>query len=123
MACLNEMERASLKEARYRRIDECIKTGKPGRMGKYLKTIDGRLVVNEQAVLEAEATDGLYAIFCSRKDMKKEEVIRAYFKKDVVEKAFRCLKSVLGLGPIRHWLDQGVEGTYSCATWPTSSCR
>lgn len=108
--CLNESERVSLKETRYKRIDECLKTGKPGKLGKYLKVVGGRLVVDEKAVLEAESKDSLYAIFCSRRDLRKDEIIRAYFEKDVVERAFRCLKSVLGLGPIRSWLDQSVAG-------------
>ena len=110
VVCLNEAERVSLKETRYRRIDECLKTGEPGKMGKYLKVVGGRLVVDEEAVLEAESKDGLYAIFCSWGNLERDEVIKAYFEKDVVEKAFRCLKSMLGLGPIRSWLDQSVMG-------------
>jgi transposase len=110
VVCLNEAERVSLKESRYRRLDECLRMGKPGKMGKYLKVVGGQLAVDEDAVLEAEATDGLYAIFCSQRDLGKEEIIKAYFERGVVERAFKCLKSVLGLGPIRSWLDQSVMG-------------
>ncbi len=31
-------------------------------------------------------------------------MIRLYFDKDVVEKAFRCIKGITQLRPIRHWL-------------------
>lgn len=34
----------------------------------------------------------------------KEEMVRLYFDKDIVEKAFRCLKGITQLRPIRHWL-------------------
>jgi transposase len=34
----------------------------------------------------------------------KEEMVRLYFDKDVVEKAFRSLKGITKLRPIRHWL-------------------
>jgi hypothetical protein len=56
IVCLNETERVSLKEGRYRRLDECLEIGKSRRMGKYLKVVGGQLVVDEGAVLEAKAT-------------------------------------------------------------------
>ena len=34
--------------------------------------------------------------------------MRLYFDKDLVEKAFRTLKGVVKLQPIRHWLSQRV---------------
>jgi len=37
------------------------------------------------------------------------EVVRRYFEKDVVERAFKCLKGVLGLRPVRVWLCSHVE--------------
>ena len=40
--------------------------------------------------------------------MDKGELVRLYFDKDIVEKAFRSLKGVIKLQPIRHWLSQRV---------------
>ena len=31
-------------------------------------------------------------------------MVRLYFDKDVVEKAFRCIKGITQVQPIRHWL-------------------
>jgi len=43
------------------------------------------------------------AIFTTA-SLSKEEMVRIYFDKDVVEKAFRNLKGITKLRPIRHWL-------------------
>ena len=40
--------------------------------------------------------------------LEKAEVVQLYFDKDLVEKAFRALKGVVKLQPIRHWLAQRV---------------
>ena len=37
-------------------------------------------------------------------------MVQLYFDKDVVEKAFRTLKGVTNLRPIRHWLYNRVTG-------------
>lgn len=55
------------------------------------------------------STLGCYAIFCSKKEMSEEEIVKRYFEKDLIEKTFRSLKSVLGLGPIRSWLEGKVN--------------
>jgi transposase len=34
--------------------------------------------------------------------------VHTYFDKDVIEKAFRSIKGVVGLQPIRHWLARRV---------------
>jgi transposase len=35
-------------------------------------------------------------------------MVKIYFDKDVVEKAFQSLKGVVGIQPIRHWLADRV---------------
>lgn len=64
--------------------------------------------INETQVLAAQKHDGYSMMFCT-KDLPVEEIVRPYFEKDKIEKAFRSLKSVLGLRPIRHWLEDRVK--------------
>ncbi|MBI4980350.1 IS1634 family transposase [Candidatus Woesearchaeota archaeon] len=64
--------------------------------------------VNETAIREAQQYDGCSVIF-STKNLVIAEIVKAYFEKDKVEKAFRSMKSVLGLKPIKHWLEERVK--------------
>jgi transposase len=59
--------------------------------------------INKTALEEAEEFDGYSCLFTTKK-LSKEEIVRLYFDKDVVEKAFRCIKGITQLRPIRHWL-------------------
>jgi transposase len=63
--------------------------------------------------VEAEAAlDGIYVIRTSvgRKDLKAPEAVRAYKRLSVVERAFRCLKTVdLKVRPIYHRLEGRVR--------------
>lgn len=61
----------------------------------------GEVLVN--VLDQAEEFDGYSCIFSTRR-RPKAELVRLYFDKDVVEKAFRSLKGVIKLQPIRHWL-------------------
>jgi transposase len=42
-------------------------------------------------------------------DLKDDEVVRKYFEKDIVERAFKQMKGVLSLRPVRVWLRSHVE--------------
>ena len=42
------------------------------------------------------------------KDLQKE-VVKIYFGKDLVEKAFRTLKGITQIRPVRHWLEERVK--------------
>ncbi|MGK5086004.1 hypothetical protein WDW86_00455, partial [Bdellovibrionota bacterium FG-2] len=67
---------------------------------------DGR-VLNSR--LENEKRfDGISFIFTTS-NLSIEDVVKAYFDKDVVEKCFQSLKGVIQLRPIRHWLYNRVE--------------
>ena len=60
---------------------------------------------------KAEEFDGYSCIFCPLKRYTNgKEMIQLYFDKDVVEKAFRTLKGITNLRPIRHWLYDRVHG-------------
>lgn len=103
--CYNERLERDVRESRYDEIafaQEQLKHGKRIKDGmeKFFGS-DGRLLANRLA--EAEECDGYSCIFTTAK-LSTEEMIRLYFNKDLVEKAFQSLKGVIKLQPIRHWL-------------------
>jgi len=108
--CFNEEKARMNKE---KRIDQIHKTQElvrkrkpvPDGMKKYF---NADFSINEEAVHEARKYDGCSVIF-STKNLPVEEIIKPYFEKDRVEKAFRSMKSILGLKPIKHWLEERVR--------------
>ena len=56
-----------------------------------------------------ERYDGVSAIF-STPDLSAEEMIKAYFEKDKVEKSFLCLKRLIEMDKVRFWLANRVRG-------------
>lgn len=108
--CSNEKERALLKELRYDEIEDAIQRTAKGvqikeRLRKYVN--NGR--INKGEVAKAETTDGLYALFSTNSFLSTKEIVKTYFEKDRVEKAFKCLKGMIELRPIRHWLSGRVR--------------
>jgi transposase len=103
--CFNDRLRRDIRESRYDEIayaQELLQDGKvikPG-MEKFFGS-DGRLLMGR--VQKAEEFDGYSCIFTTAR-LSKEEMVRLYFEKDLVEKAFQSLKGVIKLRPIRHWL-------------------
>ncbi|MDO9714442.1 IS1634 family transposase [Paracraurococcus lichenis] len=67
----------------------------------------------KQDVIDAEAaTDGLYVVRTSLETDRLDDAttVRSYKSLALVERAFRCLKSVdLQLRPVRHWLPERVR--------------
>lgn len=53
---------------------------------------------------------GWYGIYSTDPSLGAEEIAMRYFERDLIEKSFRSLKSVLGLGPLRHWLEDKING-------------
>jgi transposase len=112
--CFNERQQLDLRESRYDEIEQarqlladgkCIKTG----MAKYFTNTG----VIKQAVLAKEGEfDGVTCLFSTAR-LSKEEMIRFYFDKDLVEKAFHTLKGITRLRPIRHWLYNRVTAHVS----------
>jgi transposase len=105
VVCFNEQQQRELRESRY---DEILQAQKLVREKKAIKkglekyvSADGSL--RSEAIQEAEEFDGYSCLFSSI-DLPEEEMVRLYFDKDVVEKAFRTLKGITRLRPIRHWL-------------------
>ncbi len=103
--CFNERKKTDLKESRYDELEEAqyrlvegkvIKTGLEELLLKNGQIIPSRLA-------EEEALDGYSFIFTTA-SLSPTEMVRLYFDKDLVEKAFQSLKGVVRLRPIRHWL-------------------
>lgn len=108
--CFNERLQRDLRESRR---DEVLyaqkllaqhKSIKPG-VERFFDP-QGRLRASELAT--AEEFDGYSCIFCTRR-LPEDRMLSLYFNKDIVEKAFRSLKGITQLRPIRHWLAERVH--------------
>jgi transposase len=103
--CFNKQQRNDLKESRYDELDyaqqllQQKKPIKPG-LGKFF---NDRGEVIPSKLREAEEFDGYSCIFTTDQ-LTCKEMVRMYFDKDLVEKAFQGLKGIIRLRPIRHWL-------------------
>jgi len=109
IVCFNEETARLNKEKRIDNIykaKELIKQNKPISEGikKYFKENE----INEKSLFDAQKYDG-YSVLFTTKDLEIEKIVRHYFEKDKVEKAFRSLKSILGLQPIKHWIEERVK--------------
>jgi transposase len=107
--CFNARQQVDLRDARREAIvyaQSRLQEGKTIKAGleKYF-TPYGK--VNSKVLDRAEEFDGYSCIFSTR-PLAKDHLVRLYFDKDLVEKAFRSLKGVVKLQPIRHWLSQRV---------------
>ena len=107
--CYNDRKRLEIRESRYDEItnaQESIKKNKSIKRGleKYL-TPKGRIRKNE--IEKNEEFDGYSCIF-STKNIPNHEIVKLYYDKDLVERAFKTLKGITNLRPIRHWLYKRV---------------
>jgi hypothetical protein len=74
----------------------------------------------EEIAAEA-ALDGIYVVRTSLPATVLDDptTVRSYKSLSLVERAFRCLKSVdLQIRPVYHWLADRVPPTCFCACWP-----
>jgi len=67
---------------------------------------DGR--INKHAVDRAERYDGLSFLFTDAK-LNRQDCLKFYFDKDLVERCFRAEKSVLKLRPINFSTDKNIK--------------
>lgn len=74
----------------------------------YLKKYFNNNSIDEIKIKNELEFEGYFVLF-STKDIAIEKIVRQYFDKDKIEKAFRCLKSSLGIRPIKHWLEERVK--------------
>jgi transposase len=108
--CFNEQQRKDLRESRYDELlnaQPLVKKGKPIKrgLGKFFSKSG---TIKKSVVAESEEFDGYSCIFCT-KSLSKQEMVVLYFDKDLVEKAFRTIKGITRLQPIRHWLYNRVK--------------
>ncbi len=61
----------------------------------------------------ARRLDGRSLLFCTDTSMSGRDIVRTYFQKDRVEKAFRHLKGDASLSPVRYQLPSRVEAYLS----------
>ena len=107
--CFNEQQRKDLRESRYDEIEYAqVLLAKGQRIKAGLERFfDKRGQLQKTVLVEAEEFDGYSCIFSTR-DLSKDDIVRLYFDKDLIEKAFRTLKGVTRLQPVRHWLYKRV---------------
>lgn len=108
--CFNEEKARATKE---RRIDEVYKAQEKLSEGKEIseglkKYFDEKNNIDEREILNSQKYDG-YSIIFSTQELPINQIVKPYFEKDKVEKAFRSMKSILGLRPIKHWLEERVK--------------
>jgi transposase len=109
--CYNEQQAKDLRESRYDEIlnaQEILTHSKKPIKHGLEKYFDKNGTLIESALTKAQEFDGYSCLFTTKK-FSKEEMIYVYFDKDVIEKAFRTLKGVTSLQPIRHWLHNRVN--------------
>jgi transposase len=92
----------------------------------YTKTFDylgGKLIViynpslevlkRDKMIADKEKGEGIkyvgYSLVYHNTDFTEASVVKKYFEKDIVERAFKTLKGPLSLRPIRVWLRRHVE--------------
>lgn len=108
--CFNEEKARINKEKRIDQINKAkalLQQKKPISEG-ISKFFRDDFTINESAIREAQKYDG-YSVIFSTKKLSIDEIVKPYFEKDKVEKAFRSMKSILGLKPIKHWLEERVK--------------
>lgn len=108
--CLNERRQ---REGRESRRDEVLCAQKLLAQGKSIKpglerffNGDGQLLPDQLAA--AEEFEGYSCVFCTQR-LPLDKMLSLYFDKDLVEKAFRSLKGITQLRPIRSWLAERVQ--------------
>jgi len=62
-----------------------------------------------QEIAAAERSHGKYLLFSTDESLSPDEVVKAYFGKDFVEKVFRTLKTSEEMEPVRHRLERRVR--------------
>jgi hypothetical protein len=108
--CLNERRQGNARESRRSEIvyaQKLLAEGKAIKPGlRPFFDAHGRLRADK--LTAAEQFDGYSCIFCTRQ-VPTQPMLPLYFDKDLIEKAFRSLKGITQLRPVRHWLAERVR--------------
>lgn len=107
--CYNDQQKRDLREARYDEISNAQKLLKENKNIKegLERYFDNRGEIIQEEVKKAEEFDG-YSFVFSTIALSKEDIVKYYFDKDIVEKAFRSLKGTVKIQPVRYWLSNMV---------------
>jgi transposase len=65
----------------------------------------------ENHIFDKEKKYG-YSLIYHNTSLKDMDVVRKYYERDVVERAFKQLKGILKLRPVRVWLNEHIEGHF-----------
>ena len=108
--CLNPKQQVELREKRLRDIFEAKKLLQKNKLideslKKYFSK-NGNVLENK--IAEETKYDGISIIFSTKK-LEISELVKKYFDKDTVEKAFSCLKGVVKIRPVRSWISERVK--------------
>ncbi len=108
--CHNPQMKETLRDERHKRILEArnARTTRGTPIPTPLKKYFQKNGLNEVEIAKSEKYDGISILFSTRK-LSKEETVKTYFNKDKIEKAFRTLKGITHIRPVRHWLEQRVK--------------
>lgn len=114
--CFNELQKRELRESRYDEIENAKKLLSRGQSIKpgLEQYFDKSGEILSKKVIEAEEFDGYSCLF-STCPLTKEEFIRLYFGKNIIERAFKTIKGIVRVQPVRHWLyDRVVAHVFIC---------
>lgn len=108
--CLNPKQQVEQREKRLKDIVEAKELlQKKKQIDDSLKIyFDKNGMVIEKKISEQAKHDGISIIFSTQK-LAVLELVRKYFDKDTVEKAFACLKGVVKIRPVRNWIAERVK--------------
>jgi transposase len=107
--CLNKKQQLEQQEKRLNEIEEAKQLLEKNKsVEEPLRKFFRKKILLENKVLEAEKYDGISIIF-STKSLEPKDILKRYFEKDVVEKAFTCLKGVIKVRPVRKWIEERVR--------------
>lgn len=111
LVCFNNKMKIAIQESRYDEVQSAQQRllNKKNIKNGLQKYFDKNMNPIQKKIKKAEEFDGYSCIF-STKLIPNKEIVKIYFEKDLVEKAFQNLKGVIALRPIRHWLYDRVEG-------------
>ena len=107
--CYNEQKQKDLRESRYDLLVEAQKLLRQRKkiLPELQPFFNSNHTLLTQKLSTKEQWDGYSCLF-STKSLPKEELVRLYFEKDLIEKAFRTMKGITHLQPVRHWLSRRV---------------
>lgn len=92
---IEEVEEETYKQA---------KRGRPGKNTKYVKEVRTRfslsIEIDQDRVLEAQASDGVFPLISNDRDMSPEHILQAYKRQPLIEKRFSQFKTDFEVAPV-----------------------